>query len=133
MQMTELLASARFREIVRFVVVGGGCFLVDYGLLFALTEFCGLPYLWSSGLSFTVSVLVNYWLCVTYVFRGARHQTGRQKALFFGSSIAGLALNQVCMYVFVDLCGIYYMFAKLLATAIVTLWNYVMKRRAIQG
>ena len=37
------------------------------------------------------------------------------------------------MYVFVDLCGVYYMIAKLFATAIVTLWNYVMKRRAIKG
>lgn len=131
--MTELLASARFRETVRFVVVGGGCFLVDYGMLFAFTEACGLPYLWSSGLSFTLSVFVNYWLCVTYVFRGAGEQTARRRLLFFGSSFAGLVLNQICMYVFVDLCGIYYMIAKLFATAIVTLWNYVMKRRAIRG
>jgi len=133
LRVDELFASARFREIVRFIVVGGGCFLVDYGLLYAFTEACGIPYLWSSGLSFTISVLVNYWLCLTYVFRGAGHQSGRQKALFFGSSLAGLVLNQVCMYLFVDLCGIYYMIAKLFATAIVTLWNYVMKRRAIQG
>lgn len=127
------MSRARFFEIVRFCIVGGGCFLVDYGLLYALTEYAGLPYLWSSGLSFTASVFVNYWLCVVYVFRAAGGQTGRQKALFFGSSIAGLFLNQVCMYIFVDLCGIYYMLAKLGATAIVTIWNYVMKRKALAG
>ena len=126
-------ASARFREVARFLVVGGGCFLVDYGMLYAFTEFAGIPYLWSSGLSFSLSVGVNYWLGVTYVFRGAGEQTARRRALFFGSSFAGLLLNQVCMYVFVDLCGVYYMIAKLFATGIVTLWNYVMKRRAIQG
>ena len=131
--LDERRASARFREIMRFVVVGGGCFLVDYGMLYAFTAFVGLPYLWSSGLSFSLSVVVNYWLCVTYVFRGAGEQTARQRALFFGSSIAGLLLNQACMYVFVDICGSYYMVAKLFATAIVTVWNYVMKRRAIQG
>ena len=131
--LDERRASARFREIMRFVVVGGGCFLVDYGMLYAFTEFVGLPYLWSSGLSFSLSVVVNYWLCVTDVFRGAGAQATRQRALFFGSSIAGLLLNQACMYVFVDICGIYYMVAKLFATAIVTVWNYVMKRRAIQG
>lgn len=131
--LDDRLASARFREIIRFCIVGGGCFLVDYGMLYAFTEFCGLPYLWSSGLSFSLSVFVNYALCLHYVFRGAGEQTARQRALFFGSSLAGLVLNQVCMYVFVDLCGIYYMVAKLFATAIVTLWNYVMKRRAIKG
>ena len=76
---------------------------------------------------------MNYWLCVIYVFRGAGEQTARQKVLFFGSSIAGLVLNQICMFIFVDICGIYYMLAKLGATAIVTVWNYVMKRRAIAG
>ena len=127
------MTAARFYEIFRFCLVGGGCFLVDDWLLYALTEYAGIPYLWSSGISFTSSVFVNYWLCVIYVFRGAGEQTARQKVLFFGSSIAGLVLNQICMFIFVDICGIYYMLAKLGATAIVTVWNYVMKRRAIAG
>ena len=29
--------------------------------------------------------------------------------------------------------GVYYMVAKLFATGVVTVWNYVMKRRAIRG
>ena len=127
------MTAARFYEIFRFCLVGGGCFLVDYGLLYALTEYAGIPYLWSSGISFTSSVFVNYWLCVIYVFRGAGEQTARQKVLFFGSSIAGLVLNQICMFIFVDICGIYFVLAKLGATAIVTVLNYVMKRRAIAG
>ena len=115
------MTAARFYEIFRFCLVGGGCFLVDYGLLYALTEYAGIPYLWSSGISFTSSVFVNYWLCVIYVFRGAGEQTARQKVLFFGSSIAGLVLNQICMFIFVDICGIYYMLAKLGTTTIITI------------
>jgi len=128
-----MMTHARIFEIFRFCLVGGSCFLIDYGLLYVLTEYARLPYLWSSALSFTASVSVNYWLCVVYVFRGAGDQTKRQKVLFLGASLAGLFLNQICMYVFVDLCGLYYMFAKLFATAIVTIWNYVTKRRAIAG
>ncbi len=123
----------RFLEIVRFCLVGGGCFLVDYGLLYVLTEYAGIHYWYSSGISFTTTVFLNYWLCVVYVFHGARHQTKRQAAVFFGSSIAGLAINQFCMWLFVDIMGIYYMIAKLAATAVVTVWNYVMKRKAVQG
>ena len=123
----------RFMEMARFCLVGGSCFLVDYALLYILTEYGGINYWYSSGISFTTTVLLNYWLCVVYVFHGARHQTRKQASIFIGSSIAGLAINQLCMWVLVDGLGIYYMIAKLVATAVVTIWNYVMKRKAIRG
>ncbi len=45
----------------------------------------------------------------------------------------GLGLNQLCMWFFVDVAGLYYMIAKIFATAIVTIWNYITKRKAVQG
>ena len=123
----------RFLEIARFCLVGGGCFLADYALLYILTEYAGIHYWYSSGISFTATVFLNYWLCVAYVFHGARHQSARQASIFIGSSVAGLAINQLCMWFLVDVMGIYYMIAKLASTAVVTVWNYVMKRRAVRG
>ena len=103
------------------------------GILFALTDFFGVHYLYSAGISFTVSVIFNYWLCVVYVFKGAKKQTPKQATIFIGSSIIGLGLNQLCMWFFVEIIFLHYMIAKLGATVIVTLWNYVMKRKAIAG
>lgn len=39
----------QFEEIIRFCIVGGLSFLVDYGLLYIGTEYIGLYYLWSSA------------------------------------------------------------------------------------
>ena len=127
------LSKDRFFEIFRFCIVGGLSFLLDYGLLYLLTEYMGIYYLYSSGISFSVSVIFNYWLCVVYVFRTARHQTARQATIFIGSSVLGLGLNQLCMWIFVDYFAMHYMLAKIFATAVVTFWNYVMKRRALRG
>ena len=127
------MTHERFLEIVRFCFVGGLSLLVDCAVLFGLTEFFGVHYLYSAGISFTVSVIFNYWLCVTYVFKGAKKQTPKQAAIFIGSSIVGLGLNQVCMWFFVEILFLHYMAAKLGATVIVTLWNYVAKRKAING
>lgn len=37
------------------------------------------------------------------------------------------------MWFFVDRCGIYYMVAKLITSAIVMIWNYILKRKAVTG
>ena len=125
--------NERFLEIIRFCFVGGLSLIVDCGLLYGLTEFLSVNYLYSAAISFTVSVVFNYWLCVAYVFKGARKQTPKQAAIFIGSSVVGLGLNQLCMWFFVEIVTWHYMLAKLGATVIVTLWNYVMKRKAING
>ena len=123
----------RLKEFVRFCFVGGLSLLVDMSVLFGLTEFFGVHYLYSAAISFTVSVIFNYWLCVVYVFKGAKKQTTKQATIFIGSSIIGLGLNQLCMWFFVEIIFLHYMIAKLGATVIVTLWNYIMKRKAING
>ena len=123
----------RLFEILRFAIVGGASFAVDYALLYFCTERLGIHYLYSAAISFSVSVIVNYWLCVAFVFKGAGKQTNRQAALFIGSSIAGLGINQACMWLFVEISGLHYMLAKIGATLIVMFWNYIMKRKAVRG
>lgn len=127
------MTNERFLEIIRFCIAGGLSLIVDCGILYLLTDFCGVHYLYSAGISFTVSVIFNYWLCVKYVFKSARRQTPKQATIFIGSSIVGLGLNQICMWFFVEIVFLHYMAAKLAATVIVTLWNYIMKRKAISG
>ena len=127
------MTNSRFLEIVRFCFVGGLSLIVDCAVLYGLTDFFCVHYLYSAAISFTVSVIFNYWLCVKYVFKSARKQTPRQATIFIGSSIIGLGLNQICMWFFVEKILLHYMAAKLCATVIVTIWNYIMKRKAING
>ena len=127
------MTHERFSEILRFCLVGGVSFLLDYSLLFALTDWFGLYYLYSSAISFSVSVVFNYWLCVAYVFKGAGKQTARQAVIFFVTGAMGLVLNQFCMWFFVAVVNLHYMLAKIFATAIVTVWNYFTKRKAVRG
>ena len=127
------MSRERFLEFVRFCFVGGLSLLVDYAVLFSLTEWAGMYYLHSSAISFGVSVVFNYWLCVRYVFKGAKKQTPRQAVIFFSTGVVGLGLNQLCMWFFVDVAGLHYLIAKLGATVIVTAWNYVTKRKVVNG
>ena len=127
------MTRERMLEIIRFCFVGGVSFLMDYSILFALTEFAGVYYLYSSAISFGITVVFNYWLCVIYVFKDASKQSARRAMIFFGTGIVGLGLNQLCMWFFVAIVGLHYMLAKIFATIIVTIWNYITKRKAVRG
>ena len=127
------MTRERMLEIIRFCFVGGVSFLMDYAILFALTEFAGVYYLYSSAISFSVTVVFNYWLCVIYVFKDAQKQSARRAIIFFGTGVVGLLLNQFCMWFFVAIAGLHYMLAKIFATIIVTIWNYLTKRKAVRG
>ena len=99
--------ASRGAEFFRFCIVGGLTFLVDYGLLFLLTSVLDVHYLWSSAWAFIVAVIVNYYLCVFFVFHQAARSFARQ-VVFVGSSLAGLGINQICMWLLVDKLALYY-------------------------
>ena len=91
------------KQIIKFGIVGGMCFVIDYGLLIFLTEVISINYLISSGISFSVSVIVNYILSLKYVFEtDKKNNKVKECLIFIGLSIIGLGINQVIMWLCVD-------------------------------
>lgn len=117
-----------FKQIIRFGIVGGVAFLIDYSLLYVLTEYVGLYYLHSSIISFSVSLLFNYIASIKFVFNVSHKQTHKDLMLFVVLSVIGLGINQLVMYFSSDILNIYYMISKLGATAIVMVWNFVTRK-----
>lgn len=116
-------------QMVKFCAVGFLCFLIDYGIMLLLTEVAGVNYLISCSISFSVSVIVNYLLSMHFVFAAKANMKKRtQFVIFVILSVIGLGLNQLFMWLFVDLVHIPYQIAKLAVTAIVMLFNFVTRK-----
>ena len=117
------------QQIIRFAFVGGGAFVIDYGVMIFLTEVGGLNYLISSAISFTVSVIFNYIMSVKWVFNvsGERSQT-QDFAVFIVLSVIGLGINSLIMWIAVDKFHIFYMISKICATAIVMVYNFITRK-----
>ena len=135
------MKNKRFGEIVRFVVTGGVCFVVEFIFLVLFRDGLHMATWLATALAFTISVIVNYLLCMVWVFSGTKDGGNSAKAGFFITSLMGLAWNELLMWLFGTLFGedtvlltvsgfnvSMYMVNKMLATLIVMVWNYFTKR-----
>lgn len=116
-------------QFVRYFFVGGFAFVVDFGLLYILTEYAGLHYLLSATLSFISGLLVNYIISCIWVFSNSKFKNRLVEFLFFAAiGVVGLLLNDALIWLFTDCIGTHYMFSKIVAAAIVYLWNFFARK-----
>lgn len=119
---------------MKFGVVGLIAFVIDYGLMVALTELAGINCLVSATISFTVSVVFNYVASMRYVFT---HKEGlsrrREFIIFVVLSVIGLGLNDLLMWIGTTLWDISYLIVKIGATALVTVYNFITRKIFLDG
>ncbi|MBP3853353.1 MAG: GtrA family protein [Erysipelotrichaceae bacterium] len=117
------------QQILRFGVVGGTAFLIDYAFLYIFTEFFGMHYLVSAVLSFSLSSIFNYIASVLWVFHVDESKSkSKTFIIFIFFSIIGLCINELIMYIGVDVLSMHYMFVKIGATAIVMVFNFITRK-----
>lgn len=119
-------------QLFRYTFVGGFAFVVDFGLLFVLTEYAGFHYLVSAAVAFVAGLLVNYALSKLWVFSRTNYSNRLVEFLLFALvGIIGLGLTEVFMWCFTTLLGLYYILSKVITTAIVYLWNFFGRKYLI--
>lgn len=122
------------KQFFRFSIVGGLSFVIDYGLLFLLTESGDMHYLVSASCSFIAATVFNYIYSMKYVF-SSREDIGKtgQFTIFLILSLCGLGLNAMLMRWSVEHLCMHYMAAKVLATLIVSIYNFVTRKLFLEG
>lgn len=118
------------RQILKFGVVGIVATGIDFGILFCLTEFAGVDPVVSAAFSFTGGLVFNYVASMRFVFTHKEGLSRRREFLvFLALSLVGLAMNQLVMWLGVDIAHVNYLLVKVLATAIVMCWNFLSRKR----
>ena len=130
--INKFVHSKLFKQLFRFGIVGFTAFLIDAGLLYVLTEYLHIYYLISSVISFIVSLIYNYILSIFWVFDVKKKQTYKEVLSFTILSVIGLGVNQLVMYIGVDLLNVYYMLCKIISTIIVMVYNFVTRKIFIE-
>ena len=116
-------------QILKFGVVGGIAFVIDYSVLIICKDFINLNIAVSTAIAFTVSVIYNYIASVKWVFNVNEESDSKKNfILFIVFSVIGLILTEIIMILGSDVLKFEYKIVKIFATALVMVFNFMTRK-----
>lgn len=109
--------------LIKYATVGALTAVLDFSLLYILTDVAGFHYLVSATISFVIAATTNYSFNRSWTFK-SDGQRRKQLPVFFVIAICGLLLNNFIIFVSVEQLYLHYLLGKVLAAAIVLFWNF---------
>ncbi len=118
-----------FLQIFKFTVVGGIAFIIDYLSLIICKEVFKFNLLISAAIAFVISVVFNYILSIKWVFDVDESKSKKNNfIIFILFSIMGLIITEIIMWFGTDILSINYLIIKIIATAIVMVFNFITRK-----
>lgn len=116
-------------QVMKFVIVGGLSFVLDFIIYYVLTNFFSVYYLTAGFFSFTLSLIFNYLMSMKFVFKSKDDlKKTHEFVIFVTLSVMGLGLNLLCLYILVDLFKMNDLIAKVLVAGIVMVFNFITRK-----
>ena len=116
-------------QLFRYFFVGGTALVVDFGLLWGLTEWCRLYYLLAATISFIAGLMVNYALSIWWVFR---EHSLRSRIVEFAAfaiiGLIGLGLNELIIWLATERLRSHYILSKIISATVVFFWNFLARK-----
>lgn len=120
-------------QIFKFGIVGCVATVIDFGFLYLFKEICNLPVLVANTLAFCISVIYNYMASLSFVFEVDQSKDKRKSfVIFILCSGVGLVINDLVVWGLIKGLRIYYLVAKVIATLIVMVFNFVTRKKFLE-
>jgi len=123
-------ANKSLLQYFRYLMCGAVATATDVGVLFVLTHFLHINYLFVAAVSFLCGIIVNYVLNTILVFQSSG-KIKKEFPVFAMIGLGGLAWTELILWILVDKLNIYVMIAKLVAIILVLQWNFFMRKRFV--
>jgi putative flippase GtrA len=115
-------------NFARYFLVGGAATAVDWTIFAVFAIWLSFDYLLVGGLGFVLAAGLNYLLCIKFVYTSGVRFSGRHElaAIYLVSGI-GLLMHELILLACHEYLGLPLMVCKVLATALVLVWNFGMR------
>jgi len=115
----------KYKQIIKYLIVGGTAALVDLVLLYILTDILGIWYLTSASLAFIVAFFVSFFLQKFWTFRDTdKEKMYKQLGIYLAVALINLLINAGLMYILVDGFKAWYILAQIIASGLIAIESY---------
>ncbi|MBV6441006.1 MAG: GtrA family protein [Haliscomenobacteraceae bacterium CHB4] len=116
--------SELFIKFIKFGIVGASGVGVDFGITWLCKEKLRLNKYVANSTGFLCAVVSNYLLNRVWTFNSQDPAVAMQFSKFLLASLIGLGINNGIIYLLNERLGVKFYTSKLIATGVVTLWNF---------
>ncbi len=111
-------------RIFKFGVVGLSGMVIDFSVTWLIKEKLKLNKYLANSVGFSLAVVSNYLLNRNWTFEQISESSLNQFTKFLLVSLAGLAINNLCMILLVKHTKFNFYLLKIMVVALVFFWNY---------
>ena len=119
-------------QLFKYALVGGIAFLLDFSMLYVLTDYLHIYYILSATAAFIAGLLCNYILSVYWVFNERALSNKLAEFLVFSLiGVIGLLLNDGLIWTLTEAGKMHYLASKVLAAIVIFFWNFFARRQIL--
>ncbi|NPD46712.1 GtrA family protein [Lentimicrobium sp. L6] len=112
------------RKFLKFGIVGFSGLFIDFGFTFLSKEKLRVQKYFSNAIGFMMAASSNYILNRIWTFHSEDPKVLVEYSQFMFISLLGLAINTLVLWLIVSKLKWNFYIAKLVAIAVVTVWNF---------
>lgn len=117
-----------FKQFISYLFVGGGATVVEWLCFYLFHEMWYIQYLLATALAFIFSTFANWLLGRIFTFKDSKKNILLELLQIYIVSIGGLIFNLIIMYLLVSHLEVKEMFSKMIATCIVFMYNFLIRK-----
>jgi putative flippase GtrA len=124
--MTSFFTKAFLLKFVKFSLVGFSGVFVDFGITFFCKEYLKVQKYLANTFGFVTAAFTNYLLNRIWTFRSTNPQVFEEFTRFFMIALIGLGINLLIIWAMSGKLKVNFYLSKLVATVLVTGWNFLI-------
>ena len=119
------------KEFLLYLLVGAISTMIEWIFFYVLNSILNINYLLATSFAFIFSTFANWFLGRLLIFKSKNLYLLKEILKIYFVSLIGLCLNLVVMFFAIEKFNVKNIFAKILATSIVFVWNFCIRKYVI--